>query len=443
MKKITVILICIAVLLIPSAAGAAEIVYRGKTYSVDMPSIDGTFYISAQYNKGADKAEEIEIGGGRYVSLRELAEKNNKYVKWNNIKKNIVISDIESRNDFVYALNSEMAQKGNYVFSPLSIKTALTMAANGANGETRDEILKVLGIEDLEEYNTYAKYLINDYNSGAVNKIKIADSIWVNSSTIPQGINAGFSDTVKNCYNGSASSVKPSEAQGSINKWISAATEGEIKSIDAGAFDVLLLNAVYCDGKWASEFKPEKTYDAEFINADGTKSVAKFMPDSGRYKFYRNSDVSLIALDYRKENDSKDMSMYIAMTDNRDIRLEDYLDRMTDTDVSLRMPKFETESHIDLTEPLKRLEISKAFDNSADFSAMVKGTGIKITDVSHGSKIKVDESGTKAAAYTAVGMLASSARREYEELVINRPFTFFIRDNENGEILFMGRCDHM
>ena len=81
MKKITVILMCIAVLLIPSAAGAAEIVYRGKTYSVDMPSIDDTFYISAQYNKGADKAEEIEMNGGKYVSLRELAEKNNKYVK--------------------------------------------------------------------------------------------------------------------------------------------------------------------------------------------------------------------------------------------------------------------------------------------------------------------------------------------------------------------------
>jgi len=52
----------------------------------------------------------------------------------------------------------------------------------------------------------------------------------------------------------------------------------------------------------------------------------------------------------------------------------------------------------------------------------------------------VDEKGTEAAAATAVLMpMAMRVPLQMVNLVIDRPFLFFIRDQKSGQILFVGR----
>jgi serpin B len=64
-----------------------------------------------------------------------------------------------------------------------------------------------------------------------------------------------------------------------------------------------------------------------------------------------------------------------------------------------------------------------------------------ITDTEHAAKVSVDESGTKAAAATAVVMGHKSAATP--SVTFDRPFVFVIRDRLTGEILFMGRVESL
>ncbi len=77
----------------------------------------------------------------------------------------------------------------------------------------------------------------------------------------------------------------------------------------------------------------------------------------------------------------------------------------------------------------------------ADFSGMTGERDLYISDVIHQAFVAVDESGTEAAAATAVVMSLRSAAipREPPAVVVDRPFIFVIRDIETGSILFMGR----
>ena len=174
MKK-TIAAICTGIMLMTSVVNATEISYNGSKYNVDTVNRDNTLYVSAEYNTGDKKAEEIVIDGKKYASLRELTGSNNKSVEWNSEDKSIVISDIN--NDFMYRLNAQMPIYENYVFSPFCVKTALAMLANGAKGETRDEILKEIDIDNIDEYNEYSKYLSEQYDKNEDVKIKTASSV--------------------------------------------------------------------------------------------------------------------------------------------------------------------------------------------------------------------------------------------------------------------------
>lgn len=436
--KITIASICTGIMLMTSVVNATEISYNGSTYNADTVNRDNTLYVFAEYNTGDKKAEEITIDGKQYVSLRELAGLNNKSVEWNSVDKSIVISDISD--NFIYRLNAQMPVYKNYVFSPFCVKTALAMLANGAEGETRDEILKEINVENIDEYNAYAKYLSEQYDKNEDVKIKTASSVWVNDVIFDEDIDLVFADTVRNCYNGIVEKVSMEEAQDKINKWVSAATEGEFNSVPVDdKFDMNLINTVFFKGEWDNRFSSYSIHDDIFHNSDGSQSMTEYMSDLGEYRYYKDKDVSLIALDYK----DKKTSMYVAMTDNANIVLDDYIDKMKYNGiVTLIMPKFEMENYIDMRAPLMNMGIKRAFMPDADFTGMLAGRYSSVMNMLHGSKIKVAEWGTVAAAM-AITETGTLDEMELTEIIINKPFTYFIRDDANGEILFMGRCNYL
>lgn len=55
-----------------------------------------------------------------------------------------------------------------------------------------------------------------------------------------------------------------------------------------------------------------------------------------------------------------------------------------------------------------------------------------------GGNIEIDEKGTEAAAVTSIGMAGSSLPPQPIDVKFNEPFTFVIRDNISGEVLFLG-----
>ena len=123
--------------------------------------------------------------------------------------------------------------------------------------------------------------------------------------------------------------------------------------------------------------------------------------------------------------------------DNR--LVDDIIAGMNGEQIALAMPKFEFDSSFGLVKTLAELGMPIAFTTDADFSGMTGNDDLFIGDVIHKAFVSVDESGTEAAAATAVVMEMTAIPQPPLEVSIDRPFIFLIRDTETGTVLFVGR----
>lgn len=346
--------------------------------------------------------------------------------------------------EFADKLNAEMPADKNYMFSPLSIKIALAMAANGAEGETREEMLQALGIDDLDAYNAYIKGLMETYAKQSLFQLNIANSIWLNTDYVP-GVrfSAPFSELIAAYYSGESREVNNGNAVDEVNAWVDEKTNGKIPEIlSESDFLACLVNAVYFKADWRTPFQPEATYEQDFTDRAGAVHSIDFMHDTRYVDYYEDGTLQAVKLPYKTDG-GLDINMYIALADRE---LPDLLTRLGTLEfqsrrVQLALPKFEAEFSTELKESMQKLGMLRAFDETAaQFGPMYdKPVPSWIGSILHKSYIKVDEAGTEAAAVTAVVMPGGSAMPE-EPVVFtaDRPFTYVIRDDANGEILFAG-----
>ncbi len=342
---------------------------------------------------------------------------------------------------FAWGLNRLMPVSKNYMFSPLSIKMALAIASVGANGETKDEILNTLQIDDLDSFNQACAQLIEEYSGNEKVKLNIANSLWLNTDYYKDvDFKSAFADTIQKYYHADSEKVNNTNAVRMVNDWVKNKTNGKISQIISSSdFLACIVNAVYFKGEWAKQFSKGATQKAEFTDRDGKKSEIDFMNMTDYFGYYADDSVQMIKLPYK---DGK-TSMYVALTAGRAMALDASIEKMEAKRVKLSLPKFKTEFGITLNSILSNMGIRAAFDdNKADFTAMFTDTpnNVCITEVSHKTFIDVDENGTEAAAATAIAIRATSVLPEEPpvEFAADKPFTYFIRDDANGEILFMG-----
>lgn len=113
---------------------------------------------------------------------------------------------------------------------------------------------------------------------------------------------------------------------------------------------------------------------------------------------------------------------------------------LEDKEVEMAIPKFTYESQFNLKETLVLMGMKEPFSDDADFTGMTDANDLKIDEVIHKAFIEVNESGTEAAAATAVIMVLKSALQEETiRFMANHPFIYFIMDKTSGGIIFMGR----
>lgn len=358
---------------------------------------------------------------------------------------------------FADKLNANMPVDKNYMFSPLSIKMALMMAANGASGETLEEILKVTGVEDLESYNNSTRAMLDKYSESDILTLNVSNSIWINSDKTPQRFSKTYQDMLSKTFDATSDIVTYKNAASEINGWVNDKTEGKIPTIiteDNKDFWAMLVNAVYFKGRWLNEFNKGATEKDVFTSRDSSQTEIDFM-NRRAWMSYANTDgVSIVALPYltrqdvfdengeyieTKKLDGVNISMYLMMSDGS-FSPEEFLNKaeMDSTYITLSVPKFNIEYSTGLNDILKTIGINKAFEENAEFEKMFDNGNMWIDSSIHKTYIKVDEEGTEAAAVTALGMAGSAMPPEPIEVKFNKPFTFVIRDDANGEILFMG-----
>ena len=362
---------------------------------------------------------------------------------------------IKKDGTFADRMYAKMPNDKNYTFSPLSIKMALLLAANGAEGETELEILNAIDVEDLDSYNAEIKALIEKYSQSELLTLNVSNSVWMNRDKTDMSFSDTYKNKVAEVLGATADTVFDKDALGKVNGWVSDKTNGKIPTIIKDSdFWSLLVNVVCFKGRWADEFHHANTLKDVFFTRSGDRKTIDFMNKTDWMQRCVTDGVTIVELPYLTREDKfddegryvdtvilkdMDVSMYLMMSD-RKFSPEKVLKtaEMTSGYVEFSMPKFKIEFSIELNGMLKALGINRAFTNDAQFSKMFDMGNMRIDKTLHKTYIDVNEEGTEAAAVTAMGMAGSAPPPEPEKIKFDRPFTFVIKDNVSGEILFMG-----
>lgn len=361
----------------------------------------------------------------------------------------------------MYNATADKVENGNFLVSPLSLSMAMSMVATGAQGDTRAEILSVLGFgnADIEAVNRLNSRLITELPGvDRATKLSIANSIWFDKTL---NVKPSFLEANATAYNAEMfnTDLGSSAAKDAINSWVSDKTNGLIPALlnqPLGAEKrMALMNALYFKGSWTKPFSKKLTNRETFHSADGSARPVDMMHVTNMACTVAHDDAGAtwLHLPYGKSR-SFEMVLILPDSENADA-LESYMsglsgssfaENLTATwpcNAKISLPKFEIESGHDLMGTLEALGIHAALSRHADFS------GISDKDLCIGSAlqrtlIKVDEEGTEAAAVTNIGMdVTSPGPVEVEEFVFDRPFAFVIRECSSGIVLFTGRVSKL
>ena len=370
-------------------------------------------------------------------------------------------TDLSSQNDAVTDFALRLFQNTNTttentLISPLSVLCALSMTANGANAKTLEEMEQVLGMTP-EDLNQYLYTYVRNLPQGENYKLSLANSIWFTDDE-RFTVREDFLQTLTDYYRADVYAAPfDNQTCKDINNWVEENTDGMIPEIldqiPPNAV-MYLINALAFDARWSETYKKYQVREGDFTKEDGTIQKADFMYSTehsyleddratGFVKYYKGGKYAFVAL---LPKDGIDLSQYISSLTGD--ALHDLLNEPAYTTVYTSIPKFESEYSVEMSEILKAMGMTSAFDPAtADFTDLGSSTAgnIYINRVLHKTYISVEEEGTKAAAVTAVepGDGAAIEQEEPKEVYLDRPFVYMLIDCENNIPFFMGTMTDM
>lgn len=340
----------------------------------------------------------------------------------------------------------------NLMVSPLSASMALGMLLNGASGESFDDMRATLGFGTMSEEDVNAAYkgLIAQLLARAPNSdFNLANSLWHDHQF---QLSQSFVDALQQNFDAEVAGLDFTDpnAPKRINRWAEQETKGRIRDLidQISPEEVLfLVNATYFKASWAAQFDRRSTHNAAFNTLAGGTVNVPMMSRDGAYRHTDTGEVVAVELPYV---DSAFSMVVVAPKSGTSLapvyaQLEpaawaSLMDRMRSGRIMLGLPKFRLQYNTRLDPALKDIGMAIIFDGRrADLSRIADGSAagnLYVTRVQQNTFLNVDETGSEAAAATAVGVGLTSAP---PSIVFNRPFVFAIRERTSGTILFIGR----
>ena len=349
----------------------------------------------------------------------------------------------------------------NLLISPFSISSALAMTANGADGSTKEEMEKVLGngltIDDINEYMAYYVANLPDKEK---EKLYVANSIWIRDGF---EVKNDFLEANKKYYNSAIYKTPFDESTvNDVNGWVDKNTKGMIPTLlGPNSLDpddlMMLINTLYFEAEWEKPYTESR--DGKFTDLNGKEhNIQRMNSEETMYfdlgdadafkKPYAGGDYSFVGIlprdndivEYVKNLDAEKLLAGLSECEDPD-----------SIDLYTMIPKFEYDYGKTLNDFLKEMGMPTAFSGGADFSKIndlsVEGADpLYISTVLHKTKIELTESGTKAAAVTAVGMAAGCEimpePKKEVYIYLDRPFVYMIVDKNNVP-LFIGAATQL
>jgi serpin B len=366
---------------------------------------------------------------------------------------------VEGNSAFAFELYQALkGEEGNLFYSPYSISLALAMTYAGARGETAEQMADTLQFllehEGLHPAFNWLDAELASRGEGAQGKdgegfrLNIVNAIWGQKD---YEFLSDFLDVLAENYGAGLRILdfmtETEKSRVTINDWVSDQTEGRIEDlIPQGAIDALtrlvLTNAIYFNAAWAYPFDEDMTADGPFYLLDGGQGSVPMMKQTESFGYIEGEGYQAIELPY----DGGELSMVILLPEAGKFetfeetlnaqQVDAIIDDLQNIQVALTMPRFEFDSEFSLKDTLAGMGMPIAFSGGADFSGMTGNPELFISDVVHKAFVAVDEAGTEATAATGVIVGLTAAP---EQVTIDRPFIFLIRDIETGAILFIGR----
>ncbi len=341
----------------------------------------------------------------------------------------------------------------NIFFSPYSISSALAMTYAGARGNTDKQMAKVLYFPMDQDYLHPAfaalQAKLNRVKSKNVQLI-IANSLWGRKG---RNFLPSFLKILKKYYGAVLQELDfinaPEKSRRIINVWVEEQTKGKIgeligKGVISKYTALILANAIYFKGNWASKFEKSRTKMLPFTVLQKKTVQVPTMTQTTEFRYSTNEYCQILEIPYTGNN----LSILLFLPHKIDglpelekklclETLEGWLKNLHKKRVHLYLPKFKLIQKYSLGSTLSSMGMDKAFV-SADYSGIDGTKSLFISEILHKAFIELNEEGTEAAAATAV-VLVESAAKQPVIFRADHPFFFIIRDKQSKSILFMGR----
>ncbi len=345
----------------------------------------------------------------------------------------------------------------NIVFSPYSMNELLSIAGNGADGESREKILAFLnmGKDDMETLNSFNKKTslgLDGIDSGVT--FKASNAVWIQHD-IP--VYSKFIDICKKIYETEVNGIsfQSSKAGQAINRWCSENTEGCIKNVvNDGSlyYKMLLTNAIYFKGNWSHRFQKDKTTEEIFTSNDGSTNSVPMMHKSSSYSYTDTNDGEWLSIGFG--NGTYRMTFGLP---HEDVRLVDFLSSlnadkwneilisMKEKEVDFWLPRLNLNGNLYMKNLLQKHGISCIFQPQKALFSNLSPEEVWINEISQKTYLRLDEEGCEAAALTSTGLLLANITDNTKliKFHLDRPFIFAIHENARGNILFLGCINNL
>ena len=353
----------------------------------------------------------------------------------------------EKLGDFLAGAGTE-----NRVFSPVSMYMALAILAEAAEGETREEILSLLGAENIEDArDTASRLFLSTYVDNGEYLADNAASLW-----LKQGLSVD-EDVLQKIAESYFASVYQGDPEDpaylkALQDWLNEKTGGMLKdAVENVKMDpemvLSIATTVYFRGKWQYPFSAEENETLTFHGAAGD-TEAEFMTKEtdDLYSFYDHfgavklsfsggAGMWLILPDegYTPEEIAKEADFLKCISGEYDESHEKYCI------INMKVPKFDVSSDLDMCDTLKGLGIEKAFlQDGADFTGLIREEiPVWLSEVKHAARCTIDEEGCTATAFTLEMLCGAAMPDGTVDFTLDRPFLFAIT-NSFGSVLFTG-----
>lgn len=337
----------------------------------------------------------------------------------------------------------------NTVFSPMNLYLALAMLADCTGGDTREEILSLLGAENMDVLRWQANALwLSSYRTGKY-PCTLANSVWLQKDVI---YNKDTLDLLAEKYYASVFGhdfTAPNAAE-PIAQWINKES-GNLLQEQAGELryepDTVfaLLSTAYLQSEWYESFEEEKNTTGVFNGTNG-QTTCTYMNSTPRLvgggleAYYWGEDYSAVPIPL-----CGGYVMWLILPDSGKtpddlLKSGEYTELFFDEEkngsnpkVNLSLPKFDISCKQDMIGGLQELGVKKVFEKGqADFDPAFPENVVYVTQAEQATRISVDEIGVIAAAYVHIaGETMGMAPLDEVDFVLDRPFMFVLSTTDN------------